>query len=248
MVKRFFNALAIVLVIYTIGTAILITFLLLRSFGKIKITNPRNLPRLKPKMIIVANHPDTFDCMYEIFLVPALFLPQMFRHPLRFAPLLAPDARNFTNKLCWIWLRPFATPIVRGSNKKTGVKEAKEMLKAVKSGRIMMLFIEPGRTCTYGGRDFLYSESGRHWVRPPADLVGSAILSNPDTSVVTIWINNGNVPIHPGKRLFSLPNFSRGPGVVSIGETINHGSLNPCNRHQATIAVAKRLLARADQG
>lgn len=248
MIKKFLNALAIVLVIYTIGTVIFIIFLLLRCAGKIKITNPRDLPRLKPKMIIVANHPDTFDCMYEIFLVPALFWPQMAKHPLRFAPLVAPDARNFTNKPWWIWLRPFATPITRGKKKANGVKEAKEMLTAVKSGRIMMFFLEPGRTCTYAGKDFLLSESGRNKLRPVVDLVGSAILSIPDVSVITLWISNGDVPVHPGKQLFSWPNFSRGPGIVSIGKAINHGSLNSCNRHEATIIVAKYLLATADQG
>ena len=244
MLRRIIKNAMIVLCVYVFGLPIRGLFLLLVILGIVKITNLKDLPKLKPGMVFVFNHADTFDCMAEIFFGVALFLPQILRHPLKFAPLFAPDKGNFTDKWWWSWLKLFAVPITRGNGTANGAKEAHEMLDAVKHGRIMFYFIEPGRTCT--GKEFIYSPSGRRKIRKPTQLVGSALLID-GISVVAIWIDNGDVPVQPGKPLFSSPNLKRGPATITIGQQIKR-SKDWKRREEATIAVVGELLQCADKG
>jgi hypothetical protein len=213
--KKFFLTAIIVFVIYFVGSIIFVIFLMLKCAGKIKISNPRAVPRVKPRMIIVSNHPDALNCMYEIILVPALFILQGFSHPVKFAPRIPADKRNFTDKWYWAWFKPFAIPIVRGK-KNNAFHEARveldEMFGAMAERGIIISFIEPGRTCT--GKEFLYSESGRNCIRVIPDTVGLLASRIEGVSVGLVWVGNGKMVPQPGKKLFSWPNLMQ---LITVG-------------------------------
>jgi len=65
--KKFFKNAVILFLVYTVGPVVMIVFLIFKWSGNIKIVNPENFPKLRPGMLIVSNHPDLLDCMYEVF-------------------------------------------------------------------------------------------------------------------------------------------------------------------------------------
>lgn len=243
MKKIFANA-VILLLVYTVGPVVWIMFSVFKWLGKIKIINPDNLPKLRPGMLIVSNHPDLLDCMYEVFLIPAIFSPQIFLHPLRLAPWFTPDRRNFTDKWWWAWLRPMAISVDR--DKKGGISEARKMLNVANGhNRVTMLLPEGGRTCT--GKVFQFSESGRKKIRPLKCSVGWLALKT-RAPVFTMWLENGQVPDQPGKKLFSWPTFKRGPIIVKFGKImeLNRG-LTTMSPPELTNIIAMDLLELADK-
>lgn len=232
----------ILLVVYTVGPAIRTVFLFFKWIGKIKIAN-QEIPRLEPGAIVIANHPDLLDCMFEIFLVPAIFFPQIALHPLRLAPYFTPDRRNFTDKWWWAWLRPMAISVDR-SKEHGGVREARKMLDtASEHKRVMMLLPEGGRTCT--GKIFRWSRSKRKKIRDLKRSVGW-LISRTQAPVLTMWLENGNPPDQPAKRLFSWPSFKRGPILVRLGKFMQFSRED--DSVQITDKIANNLLELADQG
>lgn len=219
--KKILAAIGTLLIVLVVGSLIMSLYLVFLCLGKIGISNPKDAPRLRPGMVPYANHSDGFNCMYEIILLPALFFCQAIMHPIKLAPWFAPDKRNFTDKWYWSWLRLMATPIVRGDkvrNGANGLHEARAMMEAVaKMKRVLMYFLEPGRTCT--GKSFLFSKDGQRQIRVPTGFLALLAQEIPGTVFVPVWFETGKTKLYPGKPLFSVPDFSN-KITVTFGKPI----------------------------
>ncbi len=244
--KKFIGKAIFVVAVYTIGFAFWIVFSIFKLIGKVRIVNPDNLPRLKPGTIIISNHPDLMDCMYEIFLIPALFYSQFFFHPLKCSPYFTLDKKNFKDKWYWNWwLGDRAIAIQRGAGNGR-VAEAKEIVDVLGVHKgIIVHFGEGGRTCT--GNKFQLSPSGKRKIRPLKPSVGWLVLKT-QACVITIWLENGPMIHQPGKRLFSLPKLRRGEIVVKIGKTMEaNKKLMAMSPSELTEIISANLLELADQ-
>jgi len=234
-------------VAYTICLVATVLYLFLRMTGRIEIRSQGGGPRLRPGMLILPNHPDVWDCMAEVFLVPAVFWPQVLLNPIKFMPWFTPDGRNFTDKWYWAWLRPRAIPIRRFRSPGTnGRKEAKNIIGVLNEFKgVIVHFAGGGRDCTYAG-ELLQSTKGKK-MRPLNPIVGR-IWAKTKSAILPIWIDNGDFSQQPGKPLFSRPNFKRGKVVITIGRPIefsekmgNKGAL------ELTRIISENLLALADK-
>jgi len=244
--KKFFDNLLILFSVYVIGPISGSVLLVLKLTGNIKVINPGDLPKLKPGTLLVSNHPDLFDCMYEIFLVPTLFFPQAIFHPLKLAPWFLPDKHNFMDKWYWFWWKPRMIPISRGEKSNSRVSEAREMLKVLtqKSG-IIIIFPERGRTNS--GREFVYSKAGKR-IRPISDSVAWMALKAQISVIVPVWLENSNGTQDPAKRLFSWPNLKRGPAIIKFGKPMKLSDHSEtADYSQLTDKITQSLLGLADQ-
>jgi len=247
--KKIFEAIVVTLVVYTIGIAIWLVRLLLQAGGRIKILNPQDFPKGEQKLLIVSNHPDLLDCMYEIFLMPSLLMPRALIHPLKITPWFTPDKRNFTDKIGWAWLKCRAIPIMRakaGRSYGAGTREAREMFKVLAlEHAIMIPFSEGGRTNS--GRTWLYSKTGRR-IRPLKESAGWLALRT-GASVLTVWLEEGdsrkntNAP----KNLFSWPRFKRGPIKIRFGKLMRAANFGDLSATDLTKVIQQNLLALADE-
>jgi 1-acyl-sn-glycerol-3-phosphate acyltransferase len=233
--------------VYVVGLASFVVFLLLKWTGKIRIVNPEKLPKLRPKMIVISNHPDLFDCMYEVFLMPMLFFPAAFLHPIQFAPYFTPDMHNFTDRWYWAWLKPRAIPIKRGNSGRISAnKQAIREMKRVLGGFTGWLihFLEGGRT--RNGEDFLTSEGGKRIRRPSASV--GLLVELVDARVLPIWLEQGQEDNKkPTTTLFSPPRFGSGPVVVKIGPLMCPCNFKNTNPHKITDQIVLKMLKLADQ-
>jgi len=244
--RKFIDNLLILFSVYVIGPISAIIFLILALIGYIKVANIKNLPKLRPKMILVANHPDLFDCMYELFLVPTLFLPQAIFHPLKFSPWFLPDKHNFADKWFWFWWKSRMIPVTRGEGNGSGMGGAREMFRVLdqKSG-IVIIFPERGRTNS--GKNFLYSKGGKR-IRPISESIGWVALKAQVPVIIPIWLENINGVQSPAGKLFSWPNFKRGQAIVKFGKPIELPDYAKTEDHaRFTEKIAKSLLELADQ-
>ncbi len=242
--KKFFSNVLVVIVAYTIGTAIGIIFLVLKWIGRIKIVNPENFPKPGSKLIIVCNHPDLFECMYEVFLVPAFFFPHHFLHPLKCTPWFMPDKRNFTTKWYWWWLLPRAIPIIRGDKKNNGAREVRKMLHVLAMAATIIPFPEGGRT--RNGDNFLYSASGKKRIRPLKNSVGW-LAAKTQATVQTIFMEDTSWFKPPTKKLFSRIRWKRRI-TIKFGKPMQFSdSLRAMSPLQLTEVITSNLLKLADQ-
>lgn len=241
---KFLANLVVVLVAYTIGLAIGIAMIVGKRIGAVKIFNPENFPKLGTKLAIFGNHSDAWDFMAELFILPALLFPHYLLHPLKLVPWFTPDKHNFTDKWYWAWLRPRAISVERNKGN-TAIKEARKMISVLNDfNGVLIHFPEGGRTCT--GKNFLVSSKGKK-IRVLKPSAGWLILKT-QASVFPVWIENGEAPLQPGKRLFSWPNFKRGPIIVRFGKLMKFSEqLSSKSALELTDIIAKNLLNLADQ-
>jgi hypothetical protein len=111
--------------------------------------------------------------------------------------------------------------------------------------KVMVLWLEGGRTCT--GKTFQWSQSGRKKIR---QLKRSVVwlIKKSKAPVFTVWLENGDVPDQPHKKLFSLPNFKRGPIVVKLGSFVQFPrELKNIDSSEVASIIANNLLVLADQ-
>lgn len=243
--KKFLRGFITILFVYLAGIIVLAIYFVLRLAGMIKIVKSGKFPKLQPGMFVVSNHPDLFDCMYEIFLLPTIFARQIFCHPIKLAPWFTPDRRNFTDKWYFSWLRARSISIQRGASTQTSATEARMMLTALKKqDGLIMFFPEGGRTCT--GKKFLHGNNG-NMIRELASSTGW-LISKTQSPILPIWFENGPIEVIPGKRLFSWPNFSKGPITIKVGQMIVPSQeLLVKEPSEITSFVAQKMLELADR-
>jgi len=240
--KKLLENTVVIFFVYVAGIVVYLVFLLLKLFGKIKIKD--EIPKLKPGMMVIANHPDLMDCMFEIFLLPAMFVPQVFLHPIKLCPWFTPDKKNFTDKWYWAWLRIRAISIDRAGGAASGANEARSMLSALKQYGPIIHFAEGGRTCT--GTTFHFSQK-RKLIRRLKPSLGFLVRKT-KAKVLPVWLENGKVELVPKKPLFSFPNLFSGPITVKFGTIIEPTQeLVAQDSAEVTEVVAQNLLELADR-
>jgi len=109
----------------------------------------------KGKKILACNHPSLGDP----FFIAALLLEYFAFYPLKCAPLIVTDRKNFFKR--W-WFQPFNEVSV-ALDRDDETKKAASLIRikeAVESGRPVMIFVEGGRTCKGEPDEFLYSKKG----------------------------------------------------------------------------------------
>lgn len=244
--KKTFKNLIILFFVYGAGAifwplAIVFRFVI----RKVWVLNPEDIPKLEPGMLILYNHPDLFECMYEIFLVPCLLAHQVFLHPLKLAPWFTLDGHNFTDKWYWVWLRCRAINICRGVGavEKRAAK-AREMLSILKN-LVGLIFHSPegGRTCT---RKFTVPSKSRGMLI--GKLVSSTgwLASKTRAKILLIWLENGPIKMQPGKKLFSWPNLE-GKVIVKFGVVELSEELRAQEPADITAFIQERFLELADK-
>lgn len=242
--KRFLKGLSTVFFVYLAGIIVLAIYGVLRLSGMIRFVMVGKFPKLKPGTFIVSNHPDIFDCMYEIFLLPTIFARQIFFHPIKLAPWFTPDRRNFTDKWYFSWLRARAISIQRGGLAQTKAIEARAMLTALKNqDGLVMHFPEGGRTCT--AENIIRSKKGMMM----RELVASTgwMIAKTKAPILPIWFDNGPIEIVPDKRLFSWPNFGKGQIIIKVGEVIETSDgLSEKDPAEITRLITAKMLDLAD--
>lgn len=243
---------SIVIAVYTVGLTTYIVRRVMESMGMIVILNPLDIPRLRGRLVIVCNHADLLDCMFEIFLIPSLFFPQMARHPIMFAPWFMPDKHNFMDKWYWAWLRCRAISVERGKAN-GGVREARKMLKVVADfNGVMIHFPEPGRTVT---GEFFYDDSPVRGCKLRRLSNSTAwVALETGAEVFTVWAERGPAKLQRKKPLFSKPNVAglkEKPILVRLGRAMTFerpaGKITHAHACEVTNTIAQALLELADQ-
>lgn len=239
--KKILSNLGILFMIYVVGLIFFIIYLFGRLERKIMIVG--KVPKLRSKMMIIYNHPDIGNCMFEVFLAAMPFFREIMWHPFRFGPHFTPDQKNFTDKWYWVWLKPKAISINR--KKQNGqIKELREMINVLKNFKGCIIhFFEGGRT--RNGKIFMTSKKGER-IRVPADSVGW-MVDKIKARVLPTWISNGAAPKKPTAKLFSWPRFNREPIVIKMGTVIIPWESVKMDSHEITQKIAKSLLDLADQ-
>ena len=245
--RKILNIIPLLFLVYVVGFCAYVSFLVLRAFGKIKIVNLENWPRLEPGMLILSNHPDLLNCMLELLLVPALIFTQFFWHPskLGFAPYFTPDKANFTNNWWFWWMRSRAISIQRGEDS-SGFREAKKIVTVLKDG-ILMYQPECGRTCT--GSKWIKSAMGRE-IRVFKKSLGN-IVRHAECPIAMIWLENGgDKPHQQKKRLFSWPTWRdlrKNPIIIKFGIPISAGHFQGKDSEYITESITRKFVKTADQ-
>ena len=242
LLQKLLTNLWIIAVMYTFCVVLRLVYLVQRWVGRIEIIAPENFPGYdEPRLLAVSNHQDVYDCMYEVFLVPALFMPlgRILLHPVKSAPWVTPDEQNFMENPVWqVLIGSRAIGVRRG---KSGW-QSRELRRLYAVRGIAVTQPEGGRTCTARPGQLVYSKAGRK-MRKLKHSVGW--LAQHGFSVWPVWIENGDVPQQPGKRLFSWPNFRRGKVVVKFGRLMRFPE-GTKSATELTAIIEKNLLRLAD--
>lgn len=239
------TAIYILAVIYPVYWMIVVIFLAMRLIGFVKILHEERIPDVRERVVMVPNHKGMLGVT---FLAPAILWKSTVLYPLR-GPLNVADKFNFWKSWYFWWFRPFLIPVDRnGKSDKSLLRMKRESDK----GRFFIYPIEPGRT--EKGKEFLYSQSGNHYIRKPKDGMG-LLVSKTGYEVVPLWIEGaGNeampMPTLHG-RMFNIWGFLRNIILFRVAITIRVGERIrfPIGMDKAEITriVAERLLALADE-
>lgn len=217
-----------------------ILFHLFRLCKRIRVLHSERFPRWERKIILVSNHPS----LLEPFLLPALFFREYLFHPLRYGPWSTPDRKNFYDRWYWFWIRARSIPVDR-EDEREGLRSFFQMKEIVKSGGIVILFPEGGRT--FKGENFLYSQGGKR-IRIFKDGLGWLVLKT-GALVLPVWVEGTDevLPNDPDKLFTRLRFGDRIIITIKIGQPLRLQGLPAVKREQATQMIANALLKLADE-
>jgi len=246
IVKSLIHKILFILGIYTMGTVIGESFVLLRILGRIRITHWERFPKynrnpelFRKGLILVSNHP----FLLEPLLVAGLFFTQYLVHPFKLSPYNIPEEKNYNN-IWWQWARARIIWVDRESSEKARQTFTK-VKNIVNSGGIVILFPEGGRTFK---RKKLYSQKGKA-VAILQEGIG-LLIRKTQAPVLFIWVE-GSEDFFPNTlwidkktSKFPFPRFWK-KITIKIGGIVfldNKGS-----KERLTQEVAIRLLELADE-
>lgn len=144
-------------------------------------------------VLVLHRHPS----MRETVFLPMILSHEYIRHPLR-SPCATPDSKNYYDRWYFSIARPIAISVSRG-NQHGKMRALREILHVLRSGRIIMLAPEGGRT--FKGEEFRYlDEQGciRTIPRPQGEVdltqpiirrfqPGVTLLAQ-EATVLPIWV------------------------------------------------------------
>jgi len=213
-------------------------FRLFRSIGVIKVENIERLLPQENGLILACNHPSRLDPG----LAPFLFFPGYLKHPIRLIPWCTPDKNEYYTKW-WFWFfRPISIPIDRADTGKSQAAAAVKMLKILKRGGIIILFVEATRTFkAERNNNVVYSNGGKALGRLKEGASFLAIAS--EATIVPAWFE-GTDSIWQNEKL-SFPDLRKLPVKIRIGQPMSFSRKNSLGEVNQEITQA--LLELADQ-
>jgi len=235
--KRIINTIVYLGVTYPAGILLWSIFSLLKLLKRIQILHWERFPHWQGNIILVSNHPS----LVEPLLLPVLFFREFFFHPFRFKPWSTPDKKNYYDPWYWFWIRPVSIPIDR-TDKIGELKTLFKMRNTLKSGGVLILFPEGGRT--FKGEEFLYSEKGNR-IRILKEGVGWLVMKTKPL-VIPVWVEGSDkmLPNLPDKLYHTFPRIWR-KTIIKIGNPLKFG--NPDGKEEVTQKLAITLLNLADE-
>jgi len=244
--KKIIHKLLFLLAIYTMGTVLGLTLLILRLLGRIKVLHQERFPRyskspelFKNGLIVVSNHPS----LLEPLIVSALFFDQYFVHPFRLSPWNVPEEKNYDNKF-WKWAGARIIWVDRRDSRKARetFRKAKNV---VNSGGILILFPEGGRTFKRKHKlssrkdkeiGFLQEGIGLLLLRTKAPVLPIWVEGSDEVFPNTLWADDQT-------SKFPFPRFWK-KITVKIGEVV---TFEKTSREEITQEIALILLKLADE-
>ena len=244
--KKIIHKLLFLLAIYTMGTALGLTFLILRLLGRIEILHQERFPKynrnpelFKNGLIVISNHLS----LLEPLIVSALFFDQYFFHPFRLSPWNIPEEKNYDNKF-WKWAKARIIWVDRTDSRKA-IETFKKAKNVVNKGGILIIFPEGGRTFK---RKHKLSSKKNKKIGVLQEGIGLLILKT-QAPVLPIWIE-GSDKVFPNTlwidektSKFSFPRFWK-KITVKIG---NITEFEKSSRVEITQEVGIKLLELADE-
>jgi len=231
MPKRFW-------ILYLLGIFLGIVFSILRIIRVIIVENQERLVPQEKGLILVCNHPSKLDPG----LAPFLFIWRFIFHPIRFTPWSTPDEKEYYRKWWFYLFRPICISVDRTDTGRSQARATRQMLRILRKGGIIILFIEGTRTfkaIRSGG--MLVSATGKALGISKEGIGFLAIASG--ATVVPVWFEetdeiwpNGQVPI---------PDMTRLPIRIKIGQ--GRSFSREKSQEEVTQEIANALLILADQ-
>lgn len=240
MMKNFFERIERLIILLTLGVLGEAIFIIFRFFKRIEIKgsiSKEKIGPLKEGLIVIYNHPS----LWEPGLLPFLFVKHfLFSFSFKFIPYSTPDKTNFFDKW-WFWpIRLFCIPIDR---EKGRTKALRDLIRAVKEGKIVIIAPEGGRTIK--GQEFKILKNGEIIVKKKDELSEEynnfpkirrfqrgfeAILKFTKAPVLLVWTEGGDKVIEnkeyfPKGPYFLLPNLKE-KTIIKIGKKIKTKDIN----------------------
>lgn len=200
---------------YFVGISIGLCILILRAFGIWKVRGMENFPTLEQKgkrgLILVSNHPS----LLEPITLTSLFVHWYILRP-NYAPWNIAEITNYKRGL----FRLMGSRLIFVDRKKTS-SEARAILlakKILKSGAVVIIFPEGGRTFKGPADQFRVGKNGKK-IRAFQNGVGF-LATQTQAMVLPVWVEgtdmvapNGDIARYPMLRLWK-------PVSVTIGQPI----------------------------
>lgn len=177
---------------YVAGACMRFTLLLLEAIAFVKIEHKERVPKWKPSVLVISNHPSLLEA---VFLPAILFFSEWVWSPVKWGPWSTPDRANLKKLLWFFWLGgsrniPIPRKRKKGESREAfivAVHAARRRINAIlKIGGRVVVFAEGGRTTRVPSEKRLQSPRG-HEIRPFVDGVGETIACT-GCSVLLVWV------------------------------------------------------------
>ena len=171
-----------------------IIFTILRVTRRVKIEGLERLRFQSGGMLLVANHPSTFDPILKNL----LYFPGFMWHPHRLVPINTPGKKEYYDGLWYflLGLRTISIPVDRQNHTgREGILVLRRIIKALEEDRIVSIFPEATRTHK---ADVTVSNAGE--TRVIGQLVPGVgwLAAKSQATVVPIWIEGSGKFLPPG--------------------------------------------------
>ncbi len=205
------NFIVFAIIAYPVGIVIGMSFWLARLFGILKVRGWwENFPHWRTRVVAVSNHP----YKGEQWWIAALFFHQYIWRPIKYAPHVMADKRNYREKYKFLQWKIITVDREKRNGDSSSFRTAKGLLER---GRSIVCFAEGGRTSK--GENFLISPKGNK-LRVPLKESFAQLATKQGVILLPVWweFNSWHdIRVVVGKPLTLDPETSR-EAVVKIME------------------------------
>ena len=232
---------AISLLAYPLGMLMGLFFRIGECMGKVQILHRE---RLKPedlgKVIFVSNHPSWGDPFFVAYLLFDFYS----RNPLKHAPLIVADRKQFFDNKFVKLFRSVMIPVDRGDPKKEALSFRRILECFGQNERPGILFAEGGRTSSGSEDEMMYSPNGEK-IRRLKEGIGLLVKQLKGRIIVPVAIK-GSDHVCPNEkhRLFTRLVLDHNV-TINIGEPITFDA--NLTRGEIAFKVGSKILALMDE-